>query len=78
MDTSTHLNEQAEQQTLTMQAETFQSEQEQLAARGFTSEEIVSLLWLQKWYQTGGSDRVEMVRNWEFLKFLVVNGKLDV
>jgi len=43
---------------------------------GFTTEEIVSLLWLQHWYQTGGSDRVEPLRQWEFLKYLVLNGKL--
>ncbi len=51
---------------------------ERLAKRGFTSEEIVSLLWLQKWYQTGGSDRIAVVRHWEFLKLLVRTGKLDV
>lgn len=43
---------------------------------GFTTEEIVSLLWLQHWYQTGGSDRVEPLRQWEFLKYLVLNDKL--
>lgn len=51
--------------------------QEQLAACGFTSEEIVTLFRLQDWYQTGGSDRMELVRRWEFLKFLVRNGQLD-
>jgi hypothetical protein len=51
---------------------------EGLAGRGFTSEEIVSLLWLQRWYQTGGSDRVVLLRHWEFLKFLVLNGTLDM
>jgi hypothetical protein len=51
---------------------------ERLAGCGFTSEEIVALLWLQQWYQTGGSDRVELVRHWEFLKLLVLTGKLDV
>jgi hypothetical protein len=49
-----------------------------LAGHGFTSEEIVSLLWLQRWYQTGGSDRVVLLRHWEFLKFLVLNGTLDM
>ena len=44
---------------------------------GFTTEEIVSLLWLQHWYQTGGSDRVEPLRQWEFLKYLILNDKLD-
>jgi hypothetical protein len=51
---------------------------ERLASNGFTSEEVDSLIWLQKWYQTGGSDRIELVRNWEFCRFLVIKGKLDV
>ena len=59
---------------------------ERLAAGGFTSsaplarrqEEIVALLWLQQWYQAGGSDRVEVLRHWEFLKHLILTGKLDV
>ena len=54
------------------------NDMESLDGYGFTNEEIVSLLWLQNWYQTGGSDRVEVVRRWEFLQFLVRNGKLDV
>ena len=58
--------------------ETITTDMERLVGYGFTSEEIVSLLWLQKWYQTGGSDRIEVVRQWEFLQFLVLNGKLDV
>jgi hypothetical protein len=58
--------------------ETITTDTERLVGYGFTSEEIVSLLWLQKWYQTGGSDRIEVVRHWEFLQFLVLNGKLDV
>ena len=58
--------------------ETITADTERLVGYGFTSEEIVSLLWLQKWYQTGGSDRIEVVRHWEFLQFLVLNGKLDV
>jgi hypothetical protein len=58
--------------------ETITTDMERLVGYGFTSEEIVSLLWLQKWYQTGGSDRIEVVRHWEFLQFLVLNGKLDV
>ena len=38
--------------------ETITIDLERLSECGFTSEEIFSLLWLQKWYQTGGSDRV--------------------
>jgi len=48
-----------------------------LAQCGFTAEEIAALLWLRQWYQTGGSDRMELVRNFEFLKWLVMTGKLD-
>ena len=53
------------------------SEKDELVACGFTTEEIVSLLWLRRWYQTGGSDRVPIVRHLEFLKLLVLNGKLE-
>jgi len=45
---------------------------------GLSAEEIVSLIWLRQWYQAGGSDRVQIVRRWEFLKFLVLHGKLEV
>jgi hypothetical protein len=44
---------------------------------GFTSEEIVSLLWLRQWYQNGGSDRIEVVRHLEFLKLMVMSGKIE-
>jgi hypothetical protein len=52
-------------------------EKEALAQRGFTQEEIASLLGLREWYQHGGSDRIDVVRYLEFLKFLVRNGKLQ-
>jgi hypothetical protein len=52
-------------------------ETETLAQRGFTQEEIASLLRLREWYQHGGSDRTNVVRYLEFLKFLVRNGKLQ-
>ena len=58
--------------------ETITIDLERLSECGFTSEEILSLLWLQKWYQTEVSDRVELMRHWEFLKFLVLHGKLEV
>jgi hypothetical protein len=51
---------------------------ETLEQSGFTSEEIVSLLWLRQWYQNGGSDRVEVVRHLEFLKLLVTSGKIEL
>jgi hypothetical protein len=60
------------------QSETTATDLERLAACGFPSEEIVALLWLQQWYQAGGSDRVELVRRWGFLKHLVLTGKLDM
>ncbi|HEY4383095.1 MAG TPA: hypothetical protein VGN34_01285 [Ktedonobacteraceae bacterium] len=48
-----------------------------LAQSGFTQDEIISLLWLRQWYQHGGSDRMAVVRHLEFLKLLVVNGKIE-
>lgn len=48
-----------------------------LAQCGLRAEEIVSMLWLRQWYQTGGSDRVQIVRHLEFLKLLVLHGKLE-
>jgi hypothetical protein len=67
-----------EQPGMAAHTETIVTDEEGLAGRGFTSEDIVSLLWLQRWYQTGGSDRVVLLRHWEFLKFLVLNGTLDM
>ena len=67
-----------EQPEMAAHRETIVTDVEGLAGHGFTSEEIVSLLWLQRWYQTGGSDRVVLLRHWEFLKFLVLNGTLDM
>ena len=52
------------------------SERDLLVRCGFSREEIAALLWLRQWYQTGGSDRVQIVRHLEFLKLLVLNGKL--
>ncbi len=51
-------------------------ETEALAKGGFNQDEISSLLRLRQWYQNGGSDRVNVVRHWEFLKFLIMHGKL--
>jgi hypothetical protein len=53
-----------------------QQEIENLEQMGFTIEEIVSLVWLRDWYQSGGSDRAEVVRHLEFLKLLASNGKM--
>ena len=54
------------------------TETDTLLENGFTSDEVVSLIWLRNWYQTGGSDRVEVVRHLEFLKLLVVSGKMEL
>lgn len=54
------------------------NEKDVLAQWGFTSQEITSLLWLRQWYQSGGSDRVVMVRHLEFLRLLVRSGDLEL
>ena len=59
-------------------AEAGASEMDELAQYGFTAEETAALFWLRSWYQSGGSDRVELVRSFEFLKWLVMTGKLAV
>jgi hypothetical protein len=53
-------------------------EMDMLTQDGFSSEEIGSLLWLRQWYQNGGSDRIEVVRRLEFLKLMVMNGKIEL
>jgi len=58
--------------------ETDAPERDRLAECGFTGEEIVALLWLRHWYQSGGSDRMPILRHWEFLKLLVMTGRLEV
>ncbi len=58
--------------------ETITTDTDMLVQSGFTSEEIMALLWLRQWYQSGGSDRVEVVRHLEFLKLLVLNGKIEL
>lgn len=59
-------------------AEATLSEKDLLAEWGFTSQEIISLLRLRQWYQTGGSDRASIVRHLEFLRLLVNNGDLEL
>jgi hypothetical protein len=75
MNTSIDAQEQIE---MAAHRETTAADLERLAGCGFTAEESVALLWLQQWYQAGGSDRIELMRHWEFLKFLVLTGKVDV
>ena len=54
------------------------TETDALLENGFTSDEVVSLIWLRNWYQTGGSDRVEVMRHLEFLKLMVISGKIEL
>jgi hypothetical protein len=58
--------------------ETVTTEVEELVLQGFTEDEVVSLLWLRQWYQNGGSDRVEVVRRLEFLRQLVLQGRIEL
>ncbi len=58
--------------------ETVTTEGERLTLQGFSDDEIVSLLWLRQWYQHGGSDRVEVLRYLEFLKYLVLQGQIKL
>lgn len=59
-------------------AEQTVTETEVLAQHGFTQDEVISLLWLRQWYQNGGSDRMEVVRHLEFLKYLVTHSKIEL
>ena len=52
------------------------AERDMLVRCGFSREEIAALVFLRQWYQTGGSDRVQIVRHLEFLKLLVLHRKL--
>jgi len=58
--------------------ETVKPERDTLVQCGFNEEEIVALLWLRQWYQTGGSDRAALLNHWEFLKHLIKGGKLEL
>ena len=75
MNPSISMEEQLEIET---QGQAPVTETDLLAQCGFSAEEIVSLLWLRQWYQTGGSDRAQIVRHLEFLKLLILNGKIEV
>jgi hypothetical protein len=75
MNTDIHAEEHLEMEA---QVQATVTETDLLAQGGFSAEEIVALLWLRQWYQTGGSDRVQMVRHLEFLRLLVLNGKLEL
>ena len=66
-----------EMMTDTEPIETIETDTDILQQGGFSEDEIISLLWLQQWYQHGGSDRMEILRHLEFLKLLVGNGIID-
>ncbi|WP_069804309.1 hypothetical protein [Thermogemmatispora onikobensis] len=53
-------------------------EGEALMCQGFTEDEVTSLLWLRQWYQSGGSDRMEIVRRLEFIRMLFLHGKIQL
>jgi hypothetical protein len=73
MNTDTLAKKQLEMETQVLATGT---ETDLLVQCGCSAEEIVALLWLRQWYQTGGSDRFQFVRHLEFLKFLVSSEKL--
>jgi hypothetical protein len=75
MNTHVDVEEHLEMDSLLQAART---ETDILAQSGFSPDEIVALLWLRQWYQTGGSDRVQIVRHLEFLRLLVLNGKMEL
>jgi hypothetical protein len=72
------MNPQTQPLAMITNNETATIETDTLLQCGFTDEEIASLLWLRQWYQSGGSDRAEIVRHLEFLKLLVVSGKMEL
>ena len=57
--------------------EPIETDTDRLQEVGFSEDEIISLLWLRQWYQHGGSDRMEILRNLEFLKLQVGNGSIE-
>ena len=67
-----------EQHVTTTSLEVMPTEQELLSQWGFSADEICSLLWLEQWYQTGGSDRAAIMRSLEFLRLLVCSGELEL
>jgi len=60
----------------TLDRESTPTEKDLLALADFTAEETLSLLWLRQWYQSGGSDRVPIIRHLEFVKQLVACGRI--
>ena len=54
------------------------SDTDVLTQLGFSEDEVISVLWLRQWYQNGGSDRMDVLRHLEFLKLLVMKGKIEL
>jgi len=75
MDPQMHMEAQLEMST---SSEFALNETDMLAGWGFTRQEIASLLWLRRRYQSGGSDRANLVRHLEFLRLLVQSGELEL
>jgi hypothetical protein len=75
MNTDIQVKEQPEMET---QVQATRTETDNLVQCGLSAEEIVAMLWLRQWYQTGGSDRFQIVRHLEFLRFVVLHGKLEL
>jgi len=61
----------------TRRVETTANDIEALTQCGYSEDEIISLLWLRQHYQSGESDRAAIVRSLEFLRYLVMSGKLE-
>ena len=57
--------------------ETTANDIEALTQCGYAEDEIICLLWLRQHFQSGGSDRAAIVRSLEFLRYLVMSGKLE-
>ncbi|MFL5662672.1 MAG: hypothetical protein ACJ8BW_15175 [Ktedonobacteraceae bacterium] len=72
------MNQQIHSEEHVIDETTTTNDVDMLVQQGFTSDEIMSMLWLRQWYQNGGSDRTEVVRHLEFIKLLVLNGKMAI
>ncbi|HEX6478054.1 MAG TPA: hypothetical protein VF043_04350 [Ktedonobacteraceae bacterium] len=68
----------AEMSENTTVVDTTASDIDALTQCGYSADEIISLLWLRQHYQSGGSDRASIVRYLEFLRQLVISGKLEL
>jgi hypothetical protein len=66
-----------EDREITTYEETGVSDIDTLTQCDFSAEQIVSLLGLRQRYQSGGSDRASVMHHLEFLKYLVMSGKME-